>query len=81
MALTLLAFAEDRANPRHAAALEEADWQADRVLSIIEDQNSSSSGRNSIEERPRQQRTKFICRTLCNLSPIQRTSWSWVSGG
>ena len=37
VALTLLAFAEDRANLRHSAALEEADWQADRVLSIIED--------------------------------------------
>ena len=38
VALTLLAFSEDRANPRHAAALEEANWQADRVLSVIEDQ-------------------------------------------
>ena len=44
VALTLLAFAEDRANLRHSAALEEADWQADRVLSIIEDQGIPPAG-------------------------------------
>ena len=44
VALTLLAFAEDRANLRHSAALDEADWQADRVLSIIEDQGIPPAG-------------------------------------
>lgn len=44
VALTLLAFSEDRANPRHAAALEEANWQADRVLSVIEDQGIPPAG-------------------------------------
>ncbi|MEK9772638.1 MAG: cytochrome b N-terminal domain-containing protein [Opitutae bacterium] len=44
VALTLLAFSEDRANLRHAAALEEANWQADRVLSIIQDQGIPPAG-------------------------------------
>ena len=44
VALTLLAFAEDRANLRHTAALEEAHWQADRVLSIVNDQGIPPAG-------------------------------------
>ena len=44
VALTLLAFAEDRANLRHTAAIEEADWQADRILTIIEDHGIPPAG-------------------------------------
>lgn len=58
VALTLLAFAEDRANLRHSAAIEEANWQADRVLSIVQDQGIPPAGavtllRNDHENRGR----------------------------
>lgn len=58
VALTLLAFSEDRANLRHGAAIEEADWQADRVLSIIDNQGIPPAGavtllRNDEENRGR----------------------------
>ena len=43
-ALTFLAFSEDRANKKHFAAVEEADWLAKRVVDIADKQGIPPSG-------------------------------------
>jgi len=37
--LTFLAFSEDRENVNHIAAVEEAEWQAERVIQIAQEHN------------------------------------------
>jgi len=65
VALTLLAFSEDRANLRHGAALEEANWQADRVLSIVEDQGIPPAGAVTLLREDPQNRGRNLFAAHC----------------
>lgn len=65
IALTLLAFAEDRANLRHAAAIEEAGWQADRVLSIVEDQGIPPAGAVTLLRKDPENRGRNLFAAHC----------------
>ncbi len=65
VALTLLAFSEDRANMRHSAALEEANWQADRVISIVEKQGIPPEGAVSLLRKDRQNRGRVLFAAQC----------------
>ena len=65
VALTLLAFSEDRANMRHSAALEEANWQADRVLSIVEKHGIPPEGAVSLLRKDRQNRGRVLFAAQC----------------
>jgi len=66
VALTLLAFAEDRANLRHTAALEEANWQADRVLSIVQDQGIPPAGAVTLLRSDHQNRARNLFASHCS---------------
>ncbi len=65
VALTLLAFAEDRANLRHSAALKEANWQADRVLSIVQDQGIPPAGAVTLLRADRENRARNLFAAHC----------------
>ena len=65
VALTLLAFSEDRANLRHGAALEEANWQAGRVLSIVEDQGIPPAGAVTLLREDPQNRGRNLFAAHC----------------
>ena len=65
VALTLLAFSEDRANMRHSAAIEEADWQADRVISIVEKQGIPPEGAVSLLRKDRLNRGRVLFAAQC----------------
>jgi ubiquinol-cytochrome c reductase cytochrome b subunit len=65
VALTLLAFAEDRANLRHSAALEEANWQADRVLSIVQDQGIPPAGAVTLLRKDHENRGRNLFAAHC----------------
>jgi len=65
IALTLLAFAEDRANLRHTAAIEEAGWQADRVLSIVEDQGIPPAGAVTLLRKDPENRGRNLFAAHC----------------
>ncbi len=66
VALTLLAFAEDRANLRHSAALEEANWQADRVLSIVQEQGIPPAGAVTLLRSDRENRARTLFAAHCS---------------
>ena len=65
VALTLLAFSEDRANIRHGAALEEANWQADRVFSIVEHQGIPPAGAVTLLREDRENRGRILFAAHC----------------
>ena len=65
VALTLLAFSEDRSNVRHAAAIEEANWQADRVLTIVEDQGIPPAGAVTLLREDRENRGRVLFAAHC----------------
>ena len=65
VALTLLAFSEDRSNVRHAAAIEEANWQADRVLAIVEEQGIPPAGAVTLLREDHQNRGRVLFAAHC----------------
>jgi len=65
VALTLLAFSEDRANIRHGAALEEANWQANRVFSIVEHQGIPPAGAVTLLREDRENRGRILFAAHC----------------
>jgi ubiquinol-cytochrome c reductase cytochrome b subunit len=65
VALTLLAFSEDRSNLRHAAALKEADWQAKRVLSIVQEEGIPPAGAVSLLRKDRENRGRNLFAAQC----------------
>ena len=65
VALTLLAFSEDRSNLRHAAAIEEADWQADRVLAIVQEQGIPPAGAVTLLRKDHENRGRVLFAAHC----------------
>ena len=65
VALTLLAFSEDSANLRHSAALEEADWQAERVLSIVQEEGIPPAGAVTLLRKDHENRGRNLFAANC----------------
>ena len=60
VALTLMAFSEDSANLRHTAAIKEANWQAERVLSIVDEQGIPPAGAVTLLRKDRENRARNL---------------------
>ena len=72
--LTFLAVSEDQANIKHGAAIEEAKWQADRVIEIANAEGIPPLGAVSLlRADPKNQGPSLVRGSLCKLPPIQ---WS-----
>ncbi len=65
VALTFLAFSEDGANARHAVAIEEAAWQADRVLQIASDSGIPPSGAVTLLRKDAENRGRTLFAAHC----------------
>ena len=66
VALTLMAFSEDRENLRHTAAIEEANWQAERVLSIVDEQGIPPAGAVTLLRNDRENRARNLFASHCS---------------
>ena len=64
--LTFLAISEDRANPKHAAALKEADWQAERVIDIANKEGIPPTGAVSLLRKDPENLGRRLFSTHCS---------------
>jgi len=64
-ALTFLAFSEDRANKKHFAAVEEADWLAKRVVEIADKQGIPPSGAVTLLREDHENRARRLFSSNC----------------
>ena len=58
-------FSEDSANLRHSAALEEADWQAERVLSIVQAEGIPPAGAVTLLRKDHENRGRNLFAANC----------------
>tara|TARA_B100001057_G_scaffold484667_1_gene563104 strand:+ start:1708 stop:3465 length:1758 start_codon:yes stop_codon:yes gene_type:complete len=64
--LTFLAISEDQANPKHAAALKEADWQAARVIDIANKEGIPPTGAVSLLRKDPENLGRRLFSTHCS---------------
>ena len=63
--LTFLAFSEDQANLNHGAAVKEADWQAQRVVQIAQEEGIPPTGAVTLLREDHQNRGRRIFASHC----------------
>jgi ubiquinol-cytochrome c reductase cytochrome b subunit len=63
--LTFLAFSEDQANLNHGAAVKEADWQAQRVVQIAQEEGIPPTGAVTLLREDHQNRGRQIFASHC----------------
>jgi len=66
LAMTFLAFSEDGENVRHTAAINESKWQADRILSIVQDEGIPPSGAVTLLRKDFQNRGRNLFAAHCS---------------
>ncbi len=64
--LTFLAFSEDQANSNHVAAVREADWQAQRVIQIAEEEGIPPTGAVTLLRQDHENRGRRIFAAHCS---------------
>jgi ubiquinol-cytochrome c reductase cytochrome b subunit len=66
VALTGMAVSEDRANLKHGAAIEEADWQAERVIEIADTQGIPPAGAVTLLRKDSQNQGRRLFAAHCS---------------
>jgi len=64
--LTFLAFSEDQANSNHVAAVREADWQAQRVIQIAQEEGIPPTGAVTLLREDHENRGRRIFAAHCS---------------
>lgn len=63
--LTFLAFSEDRSNSNHGAAVKEAEWQANRVVQIAQEEGIPPAGAVTLLRKDHENRGRRIFAAHC----------------
>lgn len=63
--LTFLAFSEDRSNSNHGAAVKEAEWQANRVVQIAQEEGIPPAGAVTLLRKDNENRGRRIFAAHC----------------
>ncbi|GIS29218.1 MAG: hypothetical protein CM15mP130_2480 [Verrucomicrobiota bacterium] len=70
VALTGMAISEDQANLKHGAAIEEANWQADRVIEIADSKGFLPAGAVTLLRQDPKSGPPSFRLPLCKLSQV-----------